>query len=52
MSCLISVGAAAKVFAICQFEKMLIPPARNEIPRLHRLLSGYLNGKKANQGCA
>ena len=44
------VGVAAKIFAICQPKKVSILLIRDEILRLHCLVSGYLKGKRANQG--
>ena len=44
------VEAAAKTFAICQLEKVLILLAKDEILKLYCLLSRYSNERKANQG--
>ena len=44
------IRVAIKAFVICQSKKVLILLTRGEIPRLHRLLSKYLNRRRANQG--
>ena len=43
-----SIEAVAKIFVICQPEKVLILPKRSEILRLHCLLSRYPDRKRAN----
>ena len=43
-------GATIKAFVIHQPKKVLIPPRKSEIPRLHRLSLGYPDGRRANQG--
>ena len=46
-----NVRAVAKAFAICQFENVSILLVESKIPRLHCLLLGYSNKRRANQGC-
>ena len=38
-----SAGVATKIFAVCQPEKVSIPPVKDKISRLHCLSSGYSN---------
>ena len=44
------VGAITEALVIRQLKEVSIPRRKGEIPRLHRLSSGYPNRRKADQG--
>ncbi len=43
-------GPTAEALIVCQPQEVPISLGLGEIPRLHRLLSEYPNGRRTNQG--